>query len=197
MYPKNKQTRQNETNPRNGDLFAHGADLSLLKRNIEHGYSYKVNHAVVDPVEIFKKAGFNYARLRLFHTPSLRGGQVNDLPYTLSLAKQLVNAGFRILLDIHYSDTWADPGKQLTPGQWKNLSFDQLEKVVYDYTLEVIRAFVEAEAEPAMVQIGNEITPGMLWDHGKVAAAHDANTLHWTREPSSNNRDAWCRLECY
>ncbi len=174
--------------------FANGADLSLLKRNMDSGFAYKVNDVAGDPIVLLRQAGLNYARLRLFHRPSLRGAQVNDLVYTLSLARQLVKAGFKLLLDFHYSDTWADPGKQTIPRQWESLSFDKLAEAVYHYTRDVVEAFVKAGAGPDMVQIGNEITPGMLWDHGRVAEAHEANTLHWTREASSNNHQAWERL---
>lgn len=175
--------------------FACGADLSLLKRNADRGYFYRVGGKAVEPAEAFRRAGFNYARLRLFHTPSLRGAQVNDLPYTLALAKELKGKGFRFLLNLHYSDTWADPGKQYLPRAWEGLAFEALEKAVYEYTREVLRAFVKAQATPEIVQVGNEITSGMLWDHGKVAEAHDCSTFQWVRRPCANHTEAWDRLE--
>ena len=183
-----------ESTSRGEACFANGADLSLLKRNMDSGFVYKVNGGAIDPIVILRQAGFNYARLRLFHRPSLRGAQVNDLAYTLSLGQQLAESGFKLLLDLHYSDTWADPGKQTLPRQWENLPFDALEEAVYEYTREVVGAFVAVGVLPEMVQIGNEITPGMLWDHGRVAEAHASNTVHWTREASSNNHQAWERL---
>ena len=130
----------------------------------------------------------------MFHTPTGHGAQCTDLPYTLALAKQLVNAGFKLLLDLHYSDTWADPGKQYLPKAWEGFDFQTLEKAVYDYSFETITAFASEGAEPDMVQVGNEITPGMLWDHGRVAQAHDVNTPHWQREESSNDKEAWARF---
>jgi len=189
---KNEHKKMQDAVKGNDVLFANGADLSLLKRNMDNGYSYKVNGEIVDPIKAFKDSGFNYARLRLFHTPSMDGAQVNSLPYTCALAKQLVKAGFKILLNIHYSDTWADPSKQITPKEWQGLSFGELEKSVYEYTLNSVRALIEAGAEPEMVQVGNEITPGFLWESGRVADAHNANIFHWTRKASSNNAESWC-----
>ncbi|MBN1765372.1 MAG: glycosyl hydrolase 53 family protein [Sedimentisphaerales bacterium] len=176
------------------ETFAKGADLSLLKRNIDQNNQYYVNNEVVDPIEAFKEAGFNYARLRLFHTPTMHGAQVNDHAYTLCLAKNLCEAGYNFLLNIHYSDTWADPGKQKPPAAWKDMSFMQLMEAVYKYTLNTVTSFIDAGAEPDMVQIGNEITPGILWEHGRIASAHDTNTIHWTKEPSSNGKEAWSRF---
>ena len=101
MSSKRKQNNKDESTGSVNSFWAQGADLSLLKRNMDRGYVYKMNHVTVDPVELFRESGFNYARLRLFHTPNMHGAQVNDLPYTLSLAKQLVKADFKILLNIH------------------------------------------------------------------------------------------------
>ena len=171
-----------------------GADLSLLKRNLSQGANYSMNGKTVPPVKLFRDAGFDWARLRLFHTPTGHGAQCTDLPYTAALGKLLVDAGFKLLLDIHYSDTWADPGKQTTPKAWEKLDFLSLEKAVYEYTRETVQSFIKAGAEPDMVQVGNEITPGMLWEHGRVAQAHDVNTPHWHREESSNNKAAWARF---
>jgi arabinogalactan endo-1,4-beta-galactosidase len=69
-----------------------------------------------------------------------------------------------LLIDFHYSDSWADPQKQYTPAAWKNLPFDQLVTALHDWTRDAIRQMKDAGGEPNMVQIGNEITPGMLWD---------------------------------
>lgn len=171
-----------------------GADLSLLKRNMDQGASYSRDGKTLPPIQLFRDCGFDWARLRLFHTPTGHGAQCTDLPYTLALAKQLADAGFKLLLDIHYSDTWADPGKQYTPKAWAEFDFQTLENAVYQYTLESVSEFIRVGAEPDMVQIGNEITPGMLWEHGRVAQAHDVNTPHWQRGKSSNNKDAWARF---
>ncbi len=174
--------------------FIIGADLSLLKRKVERGATYRLGGRVVDPVEILRSHGFDWARLRLFHTPSGHGAQCTDLNYTLDLARTLADAGFRLMLDIHYSDTWADPGKQHPPAVWRDLAFPELERAVYEYTLEVVTAFCEGGTEPDMVQVGNEITPGMLWENGRIAAAHDVNEAQWQFMDSSNDKAAWHRF---
>lgn len=175
--------------------FVIGADLSLLKRTLDQGGTYHVDGSPIeDPVSFFYASGFKWARLRLFHTPTGQGAQCTDLPYTLGLAAKLVEAGYKFLLDIHYSDTWADPGKQNKPAAWEAYDFNDLEAAVYLYSREVVIEFINAGAEPDMVQVGNEITPGMLWEDGRVATAHDVNTPHWQYEESSNDKDAWVRF---
>ena len=109
-------------------------------------------------------------------------GATQDLKYVRALAKRIKSAGGSFLLDIHYSDTWADPGKQFKPEKWKDLSFDDLVKKVHDYTADVLNALKEDGALPNMVQIGNEITGGMLWPDGKVLdAPPDGQAEQWRR----------------
>ena len=109
-------------------------------------------------------------RLRLWHTPD---SGWNDLTATLALAQRIQEAQLDLLLDIHYSDTWADPGQQHKPAAWRELSFDQLQDSVYTYTRDVIEALVAQGAPPQMVQIGNEIIQGVLWDEGRVGGTFD------------------------
>ena len=152
--------------PANG--FVKGADISLLQRIDDTGYEYKSDGEVKDALEIFKEHGFNYMRLRLFHSPNGRGPVVNSLDYTIKLAKRIKKAELKFLLNLHYSDTWADPGHQWKPKAWEGLSFAELEKAVYEYTKNVIAKCKEEGVLPEMVQVGNEITPGFLWDEGKI-----------------------------
>jgi beta-galactosidase len=84
------------------------------------------------------------------------------------MAKRIKAAGMKFLLDFHYSDTWADPGKQFKPAAWKNLSFEELKKAMYDYTKNVITALKEQGTSPDMVQVGNEINHGLVWPVGNV-----------------------------
>ena len=93
---------------------------------------------------------------------------INSLDYTVKLAKRIKKANLKFLLDFHYSDTWADPGHQIKPKAWEGLSFPQLEKAVYQYTKDVMIRLREENVFPDMVQIGNEITPGFIWDDGKI-----------------------------
>ena len=150
-----------------------GGDISLLQRIEEYGGVYRQNGLPRDALNIFKDYGFNYVRLRLFHTPNMEGPVVNNLYYTLKLAQRIKREGLQLLLNFHYSDTWADPGHQLKPAAWIGLSFEELEQQVFEYTRDVIRVFNEGGVLPDMVQVGNEITPGMLWDEGRIGGEFD------------------------
>ena len=160
--------------------FLKGGDISLLQTIEDHGGVYRENGEAKDALEIFKSHGMNWMRLRLFHTPSGEGPVCNDLDYTLALGQRIKNAGLGLLLNFHYSDTWADPGKQHKPEAWKKLSYDKLKQAVHDYTRDVIAAFRDAGELPDMVQVGNEITPGMLWNHGRVGGKRDTPE-QWAR----------------
>lgn len=147
--------------------YAIGADLSFLKQAEEKGTVFKDNGEAKPGLQIFKDHGYNWIRLRLFHTPTQLP---NNLEYTIALAKDAKKHGFKFLLNYHYSDTWADPGKQTIPKAWAGKSHPELVEAVFDYTRDTIRAFREAGVLPDMVQVGNEITPGMLWPDGKLPA---------------------------
>lgn len=171
-----------------------GADISMLKQLVDHGAIYTRNGVPIPPLTLLKESGFNCARLRLFHTPTGKGAQVNDLAYTRRLAKQCVEAGMDIMLCMHYSDTWADPAKQYVPKAWAGLSFDDTLTAVYEYTREVFADLSEHGCCPKIVQIGNEITPGMLWDHGRIAHGHLTNDPSWTEKDFAANAKAWRQL---
>lgn len=154
------------------DEFVVGGDVSFLARIEQLCGVYKDKGRARDALEIFKSRGANLMRLRLWVNPDGKNMNVSDLPYTLALAKRIKQDGFKLLLDIHYSDEWADPGKQTKPAAWKDLDFAQLTKQVEDYSREVITKFRENDAMPDMVQIGNETPNGMLWPDGKVKEPH-------------------------
>ena len=145
--------------------YAVGADLSFLKQAEDHGKVFKDMGAAKPGLEIFKDHGYNWIRLRLFHTPT---DLPNNLEYTIALAKAAKKLGYQFLLDYHYSDTWADPGKQFVPKAWQGMSHAQLVNAVFEYTRQTISAFHEAGALPDMVQIGNEVINGMLWPDGRL-----------------------------
>ena len=98
--------------------YAIGADLSFLKSAEDRGFSFRENDSVKSGLHIFKDHGYNWIRLSLFHTPTTLP---NNLDYTIALAKKAKEKGFKFLLDYHYSDTWADPGKQYIPKAWEGL----------------------------------------------------------------------------
>jgi len=89
-----------------------------------------------------------------------------DLPHTIAVAKRVKAMGMGLLIDFHYSDSWADPGKQFTPSAWSELSFESLVLKMHDWTRDAITQLSNGGAKPDMVQIGNEITPGMMTDRG-------------------------------
>ena len=145
--------------------YAIGADLSFLKQAEAQGAVFKDHGQAKPGLELFRDHGYNWIRLRLFHTPSRLP---NSLEYTIALAKDARERGFKFLLDYHYSDTWADPGKQTIPKAWQGKSHAELEEAVFEYTRDTMAAFRDAGVLPDMVQVGNEITPGMLWPDGKL-----------------------------
>lgn len=144
-----------------------GGDVSMLARNEELGAVYRIDGQPRPSLELLRASGWNCLRLRLFVAPDGRGGVVQDLPYTIALAQRIRQAGFQLLLDLHYSDTWADPQKQTKPAAWRDLPFDQLVAKVESYTAEVMAALRAAGVTPEYVQVGNEITPGLLWPDGR------------------------------
>ena len=145
--------------------FAIGADLSFLKAAEERGFQFKENGQARPGLQIFRDHGYNWIRLRLFHSPT---DLPNDLEYTISLAREAKGLGYKFLLDFHYSDTWADPAKQFIPEAWKGMSHDELVKAIFEYSRETMNRFREAGAFPDMVQPGNEVINGMLWPDGKI-----------------------------
>ena len=84
------------------------------------------------------------------------------------MAKRVRGSGMGLLVDFHYSDTWADPGKQFKPAAWENFDIPALKQALYDHTHSVLSALKEQGTTPDMVQIGNEVTNGMLWPDGRA-----------------------------
>lgn len=147
--------------------FAVGADLSFLRQAEENGMVFKDGTNAMPGLQIFRNHGYNWIRLRLFVEPV---GQrlPNNLAYTVAEAQDAKKLGYKFLLDLHYANTWADPGKQPTPETWRNLSHRQRVKKVFEYSRDTIAAFRDAGVLPDMVQVGNEVTHGMLWPDGRL-----------------------------
>ncbi|MFM2358937.1 MAG: hypothetical protein RLY16_930, partial [Bacteroidota bacterium] len=151
-----------------------GADISFLPELEADGMKFSDKGVEQDPIQILKAHGFNYVRLRIFNNPANDSGYSPkkgfcNLAYTAQMAKRVKAAGLKLLLDFHYSDYWADPGKQYKPFAWRNLNFEQLKKAVYDYSFSVMTELKNQGTLPDMVQVGNEINHGMLWPDGSVA----------------------------
>jgi beta-galactosidase len=150
-----------------------GADISFLPELEAKGIKFSDKGIQKDAIEILKDHGFNYVRLRIFNDPSADSGYSPkigfcDLQHTLEMAKRVKKAGLKLLLDFHYSDTWADPGKQFKPAAWKGLLFPELTKALYNYTRDVMLALKRQNTLPDMVQNGNEINHGIVWPDGRV-----------------------------
>jgi arabinogalactan endo-1,4-beta-galactosidase len=152
-------------------LEMRGVDISSLPQVEDSGgVFYSDDGQPLDLFQILADHGINYARLKLWHTPA---NGYNSLEKVKAMAVRIKRAEMGFLLDIHYSDTWADPGKQYKPAAWKNLDYDQLKAAVYDYTEEALAELVEQGTDPGIVQIGNEIPGGLLWNSGKLNGAGD------------------------
>jgi arabinogalactan endo-1,4-beta-galactosidase len=167
--------------------FMAGADISSLPVFEGNGAIYRDAGVAGDVIPMFRQHGVNWYRLRLFvdptndDDPATPGFQndafvVQDLAYTIALAQRVKAAGGKLLLDFHYSDTWADPGKQYKPAAWAGLSTSALTTRVHDYTRDSILAFKNAGVLPEMVQIGNEISNGMIWNDGYLWTGGSNNT---------------------
>lgn len=153
--------------------YAVGADISWLQWQEETGVKFSDGGVEGDALDILRDNGFNYIRLRLFVNPkselgySQRDGYC-DLEHTLAMAKRIKEAGMMFLLDFHYSDNWADPQKQIMPQAWQTYSYDEVRDAVYEHTKEVLLALEAQGTMPKMVQVGNEVSNGMLWPYGSV-----------------------------
>jgi len=152
--------------------FYFGADLSFVNQILDHQGVYKDQNIVKDPYLIFKENGTNLVRLRLWHNPTWTkevygsGGtqlynDLKDVEKSIALAK---GQGMEVLLDFHYSDTWADPSKQYIPAAWQEIkSINVLKDSVYNYTFKTLQYLNSKGLLPELVQIGNETNCGMLF----------------------------------
>ncbi len=149
-----------------------GADISFLPSQEDRGATFSDEGVEKGALEILAAHKFNWIRLRLFVDPTAENGYSKDgycgLEQTLAMAKRIKRADMKFLLDFHYSDTWADPGKQFTPAAWQGLDDDELAEKIHQYTLQTTRRFIEEGAAPEMIQIGNEIHNGFVWPQGRL-----------------------------
>jgi len=154
--------------------FSMGADLSYVNQILDYGGIYKDSGVVMNPYAIFRKYGANTVRFRLWHnpqwtrevyTPSIPGmyNDFNDVRKGITAAK---SQGMAVSLDFHYSDSWADPGKQVPPAAWTGLSLGVLRDSLHNYTLKTLEKLETAGLMPEYVQVGNEINSGFLLPQG-------------------------------
>lgn len=190
-----------------------GGDLSLITAYEEAGDQWldANRQPIADLLPYVKEQGWNCVRLRLFLDPTQDSdpSTCQSLPYVRELARRVKRAGLRLMLDLHYSDTWADPGQQRIPSAWARHTTDEaLAAQVRQYTEETVRDLIRNAAAPDYVQLGNEITYGLLWrttdgtypkqttQHAAAgycttwAAAYSAGATQWRRTASLLNNAA-------
>jgi arabinogalactan endo-1,4-beta-galactosidase len=150
--------------------FAKGADVGWLAQMEATGYKfYDNNGKETDCLQLLKDLGLNSIRLRVWINPSddKASGHCSK-EETIAMALRAQKMGFRIMINFHYSDSWADPAKQFKPKAWEKHSFAELLNDVYNHTFDVINALKVAGVTPEWVQVGNEIPGGMLWPEGST-----------------------------
>ena len=146
--------------------LSNGADISWLPQIEREGSAFRDSRGrVTEPLRIMKQAGLSAVRVRLWVNPPK--GQ-SDLADALMLAKRAKSANLQFILDLHFSDTWADPGHQTPPDAWGGLSCQGLEEKIFDYSHDTLSEFTSLGLSPTWVQLGNEIANGMLWPCGKL-----------------------------
>lgn len=153
-----------------------GADVSSLTKSEDFGGEYssdfgkkhhKKHHghhwSRPSALEILKEHGTTHLRVRVW-VDSADG--YHDIIEIAEMARRAKHEGLELLVDLHYSDFWADPGQQTVPAAWADFSMEELEAAVYDHTFEVCMAIRDQGMAPDMIQLGNELNSGMLWPHG-------------------------------
>lgn len=163
-----------------------GGDISMVpsyeKANVQ--YLDRSGKRIPNLIEYFRdEAGFNIARVRLFVNPTKETGVVQDLDYVAGLSKRIKDAGLSLMLDFHYSDTWADPKAQWIPAAWTSVADAALPDTLYAYTKRVLERMTSAGATPDFIQTGNEISYGMLWGPNgtRTYYCHYDKDANWER----------------
>ena len=147
--------------------YVSGSDVSWVTQEQAAGYNFYNSSAVeTDPFVLLKNLGVGAIRLRVWVNPS--GGWCNTAD-VVAKAKRAAAQGQQLLIDFHYSDTWADPGAQTVPAAWASETFTQLMTTVYNYTESVLNTLKSNGITPTWVQVGNETNNGMLWPDGEAS----------------------------
>jgi len=155
-------------------MFWKGGDISFIPQIESEGVMYLSDKRRIDPVTVFANHGWTIARLRVWVDP--RDGWCGR-DQTFAMAKRIVKSGMKLAIDFHYSDNWADPGKQYAPKAWKDLNHEDLVKRVRGYTASFVQGLITQGTPPYAVQIGNEITAGMISPDRKL----DGSDAQWAK----------------
>jgi arabinogalactan endo-1,4-beta-galactosidase len=144
-----------------------GADISWLTQMESSGIKfYNAAGTAMDGMQLLQSLGINAIRLRVWVNPA--GGWNNNAD-VVAKAVRAKKLGLRIMLDFHYSDTWADPGHQTKPAAWAAYDFTTLTDTLYSYTVSVLDTLKANGVVPSWVQVGNETSDGMLWPDGRAS----------------------------
>lgn len=155
----------------NANAFYQGVDFSELNwEQNTMGVSFKnYTGTTTDPITFAASQGCNLCRLRLLVNGSSGTVLNQNLTVDIALAKRIKAAGMNYILDIFYSDNWCDPSQQTTPSNWSSYSYTTLKSTVQSYTTNALNTLVANGCAPAFVQVGNEISNGMLWPVGSLS----------------------------
>ena len=165
-----------------------GIDVSTYLEELSFGAKFYDGDCEIDPLDAFRSNGVSYMRIRIWNDPKSPDGEpylagTCDLDNYVKLAKLAKEKGYKILMDLHYSDFWADPGKQMIPKAWVNYGINEMTEAVYSFTKHCLEVAVKEGVAPEMIQVGNEITNGILWPVGKLEI-----------DGKRGNYDNFCRL---
>lgn len=149
-----------------------GADVSILPMIERCDGRFLHNGIEQDGLALMAAQGVNFVRLRVWVNPA---DGASGLDEVLAMAQRAKALDLGLLIDFHYSDTWADPGNQLKPRDWRDLSFAELQTAVTDHTRTVITALYAQDTPPDVVQLGNEISNGFLWPDGRLGQGYEDN----------------------
>lgn len=151
-------------------MLIRAVDISFLPEIEAAGTKFYTAAGVEDDaLDIFKDNGVNTVRIRLWHTPS---GDHSTLEEVIEFSQRVKAKGLKVWLTVHFSDTWADPGRQVKPAAWNNLSFTLLGDSVYRYTKKIMTAI-----DPEIIQLGNEVNPGFLLPEGSISTFSNFTNL--------------------
>ena len=163
-----------------------GADMSYVNEMEDCGALYRLHGKAIDPFALLKKEGGNLVRVRIWVNPTWT--KYSNYDDVLKTVRRAHAAGLQVLLDFHYSDTWADGGKQIAPAAWANLDTDEQARALHDYTLDTLRKLDASREMPEMVQVGNEINPELL-------GGKEGQPINWRRNALLINAGIWAVKE--
>ena len=167
---KDNDSKPGTTNPEPGGntpttettAFTQGADISWVTEMEANGQKfYNADGQETDCFRLMQELGMDAIRLRVWVDPKDGWSGKQDV---VAKARRAHALGMDLMIDFHYSDSWADPGQQFKPAAWQGLSADELKTAIRNHTTDVLQALKAEGIEPRWVQVGNEIRPGMLWD---------------------------------